>query len=126
MSQAVLTTKEQKEVLSWLGRTAVPCDMVVTADPTLGYLVSTYTRVRSWAGYGTSTPQFEKRTLESEQAFQSNIILPVWNAMHVFYVQSSLADIGWKPPANFKEVFLDARYAVWEYTPLKGAPCAKY
>src|SRR5262245_36008648 len=39
-SQAILISKEQKAVLDWLGRAAVPPAMVVTADPTLGYLVS--------------------------------------------------------------------------------------
>jgi hypothetical protein len=118
-SEAVLITREQKEVLNWLGRTAAPPDMVVTADTMLGYLVSTYTRVRSWAGYGASTPNFEQRTLESRQAFQGNVILPAWTAMHVFYIQRSSVDTGWKPPVGSKEVFRDASYAVWESAPPK-------
>ncbi len=118
-SQAVLITGEQKEVLNWLGRTAVPRDMVVTADPMLGYLVSTYTRVRSWAGHGANTPDIEQRALESRQAFQGSVILPAWTAMHVFYVQRSSLDAGWKPPANSKEVFRDAGYTIWECAPSK-------
>jgi hypothetical protein len=113
-SQAVIISTEQKEVLNWLGQKTAPRDMVVTADPMLGYLVSTYTRVRSWAGYGASTPHFAQRVLETQQAFRGNVILPAWTTMHVFYVQRSLEDAGWKAPAGSKEVFEDARYIVWE------------
>jgi hypothetical protein len=113
-TQAILITREQKEVLSWLDHTAVPPDMVVTADLRLSYLVSTYTRVRSWVGYGVSTPQFDQRKQESQQAFQNGTILPAWNAMHVFYVQRSAEDAGWKGPVGSREVFHDAQYVVWE------------
>jgi hypothetical protein len=112
-SQAILLTEEQKEVLDWLGRTAVPPDMVVTADPLLGYLVSTYTRARSWTGNMASTPNFDLRTRETQEAFQDGVILPVWQKMHVFYVHPSQYR-GWRPPANAQEVFRDARYDVWE------------
>jgi len=121
-SQAILISKEQREVLDWLGRAAAPRAIVVTADQTLGYLVSTYTRVRSWAGYGASTPNFEQRTFESLQAFHGGVILPTWSTMHVFYVRRSPADDGWTPPASAKEIFYNARYAVWEYAAPKGVP----
>jgi hypothetical protein len=117
MSQAILITKEQKEVLNWLDRSAVPPDMVVTADLRLSYLVSTYTRARSWVGYGVSTPLYEQRKQESQQAFQTGAILPAWTTMHVFYVQRSLEDAGWKGPAGSREVFHDAQFAIWESVP---------
>ena len=117
--QAILITREQSQVLNWLGRTAAPPDMVVTADPTLGYLVSTYTSARSWAGHGANTPAYEQRERESQQAFAANVILPAWTAMHVYYLQRSPADAGWKPPAGSREVFRDAGYAVWESLPAK-------
>jgi hypothetical protein len=120
-SYAILITREQKEVLDWLGRAAAARAMVVTADPMLGYLVSTYTPFRSWAGYGAGTPHFEQRTLESLQAFHDGIILPAWSTMHVFYVERSPTDDGWKPPASAKAAFHNAGYAVWEYTPPEGA-----
>jgi hypothetical protein len=113
-SQAVMVTKEQKEVLNWLGPAAVPPDMVVTADPLLGYLVSTYTRVRSWAGIAASTPYFQQRVLESQQAFHGGVILPAWTTMRVFYIQRSFQDAGWKPPQNASNVFHNAQYDVWE------------
>jgi hypothetical protein len=125
-SEAVLILKEQKEVLNWLGRTAVPPDMVVTADAAIGYLVSTYSRVRSWAGYGASTPYFRQRTIETQQAFQDNVILPIWTTMHVYYIQRFPLDPEFKPPAGSKEVFRDARYAIWECPPVRNAPEAQH
>jgi hypothetical protein len=113
-SQAILITGEQKEVLNWLARKAVPPDLVVTADPLLGFLVSTYTRVRSWAGSGVSTPDFDLRTRESQQAFQDGVILPAWESMHMFYIQRSGQDTLWKPPQNCSDVFQNAKYDVWE------------
>jgi hypothetical protein len=120
MSQAILITRQHKEVLNWLNGAAVPPDLVVTADPMLGYLVSTYTRVRSWAGNGINTPNFADRTRESEQAFQDGVILPAWENMHVFYVQRLPVDAQWKPPANAREAFRDSRYCVWECPPGRG------
>ncbi len=118
-SQAILVTREQKEILGWLSRSATPRAMVVTADPTLGYLVSTYSRVRSWAGYGASTPRFEQRLLESRQAFERGAVLPGWAGMDVLYVQRSAEDAGWKPPAGSREAFRNAGYVVWESPPTK-------
>ena len=94
--------------------TAAPPDMVVTADAMLGYLVSTYTRVRSWAGYGADTPYFSQRTRESEQAFLEGVMQPAWSSMHVFYVERSTKDTDWQPPQNSRVVFHNARYRVWE------------
>jgi hypothetical protein len=115
--QAVLITREQRDVLAWLDGKAVPRDMVVTADPLVSYLVSTYTRARSWAGNMTSTPHYQQRALESRNAFQVGATLLAWNGMHVFYVQRSPADAGWKAPAGSSEVFRNASYAVWEFKP---------
>ena len=114
-----IITGEQKDVLNWLARKAVPPDMVVTADPLLGFLVSTYTRVRSWAGSGVSTPDFDLRTRESQQAFQNGVTLPAWESMHVFYIQRSGQDTLWKPPQNCSDVFHNAKYDVWE-CPARG------
>ena len=93
---------------------AVPRQMVVTADPDLGYLVHAYTPVRSWAGHAIHTPHYERRMLEIQQAFQAGVILPAWTTMHVFYIQRSSEDSGWKSPAGSSEAFRNNSYAVWE------------
>ena len=117
MAQAILITPNQKDVLNWLNRTATPPDMVVTADPLLGYLVSTYSRVRSWAGYGGGTLDFARKVSESRQAFQSETILPEWTQMPVLYVQRKPQDAAWQPPANAREVYQNAAFCIWEATP---------
>jgi xanthosine utilization system XapX-like protein len=115
VSEAVIIAREQKEVLKWLGVRAVPREMVVTADPTIAYLVDTYSRIRSWAGFAASTPDFEARRLECQQAFQNGVFLPAWQNMHIFYVQRVKGDMDWKPPKDAIEVFHNAKYNVWEY-----------
>jgi hypothetical protein len=120
VSQAFIIGHEQKDLLKWLGARAVPREMVVTADPSLAYLVGTYTRIRSWAGFPADTPHFEARMLECQQAFQNGVILPVWQDMHVFYIQRTSEDSNWTPPAGANQVFHNAKYNIWEQ-PGKGA-----
>jgi hypothetical protein len=113
---AVSLTKNQKQVLNWLGRTAAPRDMVVCADFTVSFLVSTYTRVRSWKGLEYHTPSYKERVREVDEAFRDGTIQPAWKTMHVFYV-ASRDQSGWKPPQNTCKVFHNAEFDVWEYRP---------
>ena len=116
ISDAIVLTRGQKQVLNWLGRTAVPPDMVVCADDTLSYMVSTYTRVRSWTGHDLNTPSNDERWREIDQVFRQGTILPVWKTMHVFYVVSH-DESGWKAPQNSRKVFHNAQFDVWECPP---------
>jgi hypothetical protein len=125
-SEAVILTTEQMDVLKWLGRNAVPREMVVTPDSNMGYLVSTYSRVRSWAGYKGTTPYFEQRTLETRQAFQNDVILPVWENLDVLYVRRVEDYPLWKPPANSREVYQNAFYEIWECPPTRNIPEAQH
>jgi hypothetical protein len=90
--------------------------MVVCADDTLSYMVSTYTRVRSWAGHDLNTPSNDERWREIYQAFREGKIQPVWKTMHVFYVASH-DESGWKAPQNSRKVFHNAQFDVWECPP---------
>jgi hypothetical protein len=120
---AILLTKGQKQVLNLLAGTAAPPDMVVCADDTLSYLVSTYTRVRSWTGHDANTPYYGERKHEVDQAFRDGTILPAWKTMHVFYIQSRRTS-GWKSPPNSREVFQNAEFDVWECPPSVNTPAA--
>jgi hypothetical protein len=119
-SSAVNMTKDQKGVLDWLDRNAVPRDMVVCQDARISYLVATYTRVRSWYGHGMNTPWAHQRFAEAQDAFKQGTILPAWKEMRVFYVAPRV--LGWKPPPNSTEVFQNAGYDVWECPPAGAAP----
>jgi hypothetical protein len=116
VSDAIVLTKSQKQILNWLGATAVPPDMVVCADDTLSYLVSTYTTVRSWSGHDSNTPSYAERRSEIDRAFRDRTILPVWTTMHVFYVAEH-DQSGWEPPQNSRKVFHNAEFDVWECPP---------
>jgi hypothetical protein len=123
VSDAIYLTQSQKQVLNWLSESAVPPDMVVCADSNLSYLVSTYTRVRSWAGFDSNTPSYEDRKREVDQAFRDGTILPAWKTMLVFYVASH-GPSGWKPPPNAREVFQNSEFDVWECPPAVNTPAA--
>jgi hypothetical protein len=120
LSDAIILTRNQKQVLDWLGRTAAPPDMVVCQDDLVSYLVSTYTRVRSWTGHDSNTPSYDERSREVDAAFQDGTILPAWKAMHVFYVASH-GPSAWKHPPNAREVFHNAQFDVWECPPAMQA-----
>jgi len=120
-SREISLTKDQKQVLNWLGRTAAPRDMVVCADFSVAFLVSTYTTARSWKGLEYHTPSYKERAREVDEAFRDGTILPVWKTMRVFYV-ASRDQSGWKPPQNCREGFHNAQFDVWECPPtLKAA-----
>ena len=114
-----LLTKSQKEVLNWLNRTAVPRDMVICSDPTVSYLVSTYTRVRSWEGHDKNTPSPRERAAEVRRAFRDGTILYAWQSLHIFYVSNRAAH--WKPPTNSRGIFQNAEFEIWEYSPARDA-----
>jgi hypothetical protein len=119
-SEAVLETEQQMEVLRWFGQNAVPRQMVVTPDLAMGYLVSTYSRVRSWAGYGASTPHYAQRCLEAKQAFENGVILPAWQTLDVLYVRRIKDYPLWTPPATSREVFHNDWYEIWECPPTRS------
>ena len=125
-SEAIVLYEEQMDVLKWLGRSAVPPELVVTSDLYMSYLVSTYSRVRSWAGYGASTPHYKERSLDSARAFQDGVVLPEWENLDVLYVRRLKDYPLWKPPANSKEVFHNAWYDIWECPPVRSASEAQH
>ena len=125
-SEAIILYEQQMDVLKWLGRNAVPPEVVVTSDLYMSYLVSTYSRVRSWAGYGASTPHYKERCLESVRAFEDGIILPEWENLDVIYVRRLKDYPRWKPPANSTEVFHNSWYDVWECPPVRSASEAQH
>ena len=98
MSSWAVRMANQKEVLYWLNQKASPPDMVVTADPLLSYLVSTYSRVRSWAGYGAGTLDFSRKMSRVAPGVSIETILPQWAQMPVLYIQRKPQDASWQPP----------------------------
>lgn len=110
-TQAISLTYDQKAVLDWLDRNAKPPEMVVCQDETVGYLISTYTPVRSWEGHWANTPGFQERKAEVEQEFLSGRTLPEWQRMHILYVNERSNP--WSPPLNTVELYQNRGFSVW-------------
>jgi hypothetical protein len=120
ISSAIALTKSQEQVLNWLRRSTAPPDMVICSDDKISYLVSAYTRIRSWKGHYANTPSFRERSREVEQVFRDGKVLPVWTTLHVFYI-ASRDDSGWEPPQNSRKVFHNAQFDIWECPPRTNA-----
>jgi hypothetical protein len=110
-SQALILTSDQMAVLKWLNRNAAPPDMVVSQDDRIGYLVSTYTRVRSWRGHKANTPLSDQRRTETQRAFTEGRILPEWARMQVLYVVGRKTN--WKPPPGTAAVYQNNGFIIW-------------
>jgi hypothetical protein len=110
-SYAINLTQDQSAVLNWLDRNTAPPDMVVSQDETVSYLVSTYTRVRSWEGHKFNTPQSQQRQTEVQQEFLTGRTLPEWERMRVFYVVEQHGN--WRAPVNTVELYRNHELAIW-------------
>src|SRR5262249_36895570 len=109
--QSISLTHDQASVLRWLSRHAAPPEMVVCEDELLSYLVSTYTRVRSWMGHVYNTPAGNQRSAEVTQAFHGGHILPQWERMRVYYVVAR--NDNWTPPKGMAELYTNDDFIVW-------------
>ena len=108
--QRVALSRDQKDVLQWLARNAKPRAMVVSEDPVISHLVSTYTSVRSWEGHTDNTPSVRQRKAEVEEAFQKGRIIPEWEQMPVFYV--SARSENWHPAPNIVELYHNQVFSI--------------
>ncbi|HEY6250559.1 MAG TPA: hypothetical protein VI685_11415, partial [Candidatus Angelobacter sp.] len=111
-SQAITLTQDQKAVLEWLDRNTAPPEMVVCQDELVSYLVSTYTRVRSWEGHRYNTPSIGQRHADVEQAFLARHLLPEWDRMPVLYVVLR-SNTNWSPPPGTAELYRNNQFGVW-------------
>ena len=112
-SQAINLTKDQKAVLDWLGGNAAPPEMVVCQDERVSYLVSTYTRVRSWRGHKSNTPYSDLRRAEVREAFLDGRRLPQWDQMDVLYA-ALRSNSRWTPPPGARAVYQNREFVVWK------------
>lgn len=109
---AITISRNQKAVLEWLDRNTKPPEMVVSQDVEVSYLVSTYTRIRSWRGHQFNTPLSWQRRIELEQVFLTGHVLAEWDRMRVVYVVYRSND-KWRPPPGTTELYRNSDFAVW-------------
>jgi hypothetical protein len=112
VAQEINLTPDQASVLGWLSRNAAPPALVVCEDNRVSYLVSTYTRVRSWAGHDYNTPAFRQRSREVAATFHGGSILPQWERTRVYYVAFRASN--WVQPPGAVEAYQNGRFIVWD------------
>ena len=60
--------------------------VVVSEDETVGYLLTTYTPLRSWASHRVNTPGNMQRYGEIERFFESGAIVDKWRELPLLIV----------------------------------------
>jgi len=60
--------------------------VVVSEDETVGYLLTTYTPLRSWVSHRVNTPGNLQRFEEIERFFQSGVIADRWRELPLLIV----------------------------------------
>ena len=118
---AISLDRDQRGVLDWLRRHAAPPAVVVSEDPSIDYLTSTYTGVRAWFGHMFNTPHALERSRQVDAAFQSGKFIATANP--IYYIPRR--ERNWIPPDGSRQVFSNAEFTVWYWSPpAAGAPLA--
>ncbi len=106
---SITLTPDQNDVLRWLPRNTVEGAEVVSEDDWIGYLVPTYTAMRSRFGHTHNTPHAADRKREVEQVFQGGAAIQA--SRRVFYIP--LRKTRWTAPAGARKVYENGSYVVW-------------
>jgi hypothetical protein len=115
---------DERALFAWMNRPENRGSVVVSEDPTVGYLLTTYTPLRSWASHRVNTPGAVKRLEEIERFFESGAIVDRWRELPLLIVfRDSTA---WSQrAAGFAPAPVDRAYANGGYTVVRvGAAAA--
>jgi len=110
---AVSLTRDDKDVLDWLGRRAAAPAYVASTNQWVNYLTPTYTHVRSWSGHDYNTPHGKEKKRQVTEAFSAGKPIPTTNP--VYYIPAR--SLHWTPPEGSREVYANQTYEVWLYAP---------
>jgi hypothetical protein len=116
---------DQRALFAWMNRPENRGSVVVSEDQTVGYLLTTYTPLRSWASHRVNTPGAVKRLEEIERFFESGAIVDRWRELPLLIVfRDSTA---WSQrAASFAPAPVDRAYANGRYTVVRvGAAAAR-
>ena len=137
--QRIALSMDQKTLLDWLASNGAPENTVVCGDATVSYLVSTYTRARSWYGHVSNTPDYLQRRREAHEALSKMHFMPEWARMaasparstiraieasgiatpipkisvhyNVLYIADRAED--WRPPGDETMLYQNNEFTVW-------------
>jgi hypothetical protein len=110
---AISLDRDQRGVLDWLRWHAAPPAVVASEDTRIDYLTSTYTGVRAWCGHDHNTPHAAERFKELVAAFDAGQFIATANP--IYYIPRR--ERNWIPPDGSRQVFNNAEFTVWYWSP---------
>jgi len=106
---AIVLTRDQDEMMRWLRRNDLAGAVVFSEDDGIGYLVPTYTAMRSHYGHTHNTPHAADRKREVAELFRRGETVQVAGA--AYYIP--LRGTPWTPPGGARKVYSNGTYIVW-------------
>jgi hypothetical protein len=77
---------DQQSLFGWMNLPENQRSVVVSEDATVGYLLTTYTPLRSWLSHRVNTPGSVQRSEELERFFASGTIVDAWRDLPLLVV----------------------------------------
>ena len=112
---------EQRALFDWMNGAENRGSVVVSQDDVVGYLLTTYTPLRSWLSHRVNTPGTTRRSEEIESFFGSGAIADAWRDLPLLIVfRDSTA---WRQRAvGFAPMPVELVYANRGYTVVRVRP----
>ena len=113
----------QQALFDWMNRPENRGSVVLSQDDNVGYLLTTYTPLRSWLSHSVNTPRSTQRFEEIERFFRSGAITETWRELPLLIVfRDSTA---WRQrAAGFAPAVVEPVYANGDYTVVRVRPTA--
>jgi hypothetical protein len=83
---SVYVSKEQMEVLSWLGKNTNYSSLIISSDNNISTLSTVYTPAYSWTSHNLNTPFLEKKTKAYEDFINNNVIDSAWYERDAIFI----------------------------------------
>jgi hypothetical protein len=114
---------DSQALFAWMNRPENQGSVVVSEDETVGYLLTTYTPLRSWVSHRVNTPHNMQRFEEIERFFQSGAIVDAWRELPLLIVFRDSA--AWRQrSAGFAPAPVELAYVNGGYTVVRVGPIA--
>ncbi|MEP7352808.1 MAG: hypothetical protein ABI824_06220 [Acidobacteriota bacterium] len=108
----IVLTRDEKNVLDWLGMHGQDQAYVASPDRWISYLTPTYTSLRSWSGHDYNTPHSQQRRSEVAQVFALAAAGGTLPTDHpVYYIPARVQT--WTPPEGARKVYENQSFVVW-------------
>jgi hypothetical protein len=118
-------TADERALFDWMNRPENRGSVVVSQGDDVGYLLTTYTPLRSWFSHRVNTPNNMQRFEEIGKFFESGVITDAWRELPLLIVFRDSS--AWRErvagfaPAPVEQVYANGRYTVIRVRPLTVA-----